>query len=290
MNRRLTLWTAVLALALSGVAAAQEQATVLKRDSSRVSGRFEAWNRNNNSLYLRVSLNDQRIIGLGDALVLEVAGNADNLPANETEAARGGDHVLVLRSGELLRGRLLNIEGGEGSGKDNEPRTLSFKPNDAGERRVPFSEVRRLYFGNFPTSASPGVTPAPGVVEPEAAPGSIRVPANSRWVSTNFTLRRTDRVQFTTEGQVQLSTDPEDKAGSAGSLRGRFAANAPAPTLLAGALIGRIGTGAPFAIGDQTQPIPMPGDGVLFLAVNDDEVGDNQGAFVVTLRVTRGRR
>ena len=34
----------------------------------------------------------------------------------------------------------------------------------------------------------------------------------------------------------------------------------------------------------------MPGDGALFLAVNDDEVGDNQGAFAVTLRLTRGRR
>ena len=57
-----------------------------------------------------------------------------------------------------------------------------------------------------------------------------------------------------------------------------------------GALIGRIGNGAPFAIGDQTIALPMPADGQLFLAVNDDEVGDNKGAFVVTLRVTRGRR
>ena len=98
------------------------------------------------------------------------------------------------------------------------------------------------------------------------------------------------RCRFSATGQVQLSTDPEDRAGSAGSLKGRFAANAPAPELLAGALIGRVGTGRPFPIGDQTQPLPMPGDGQLFLAVNDDEVSDNQGAFAVTLSVTRGRR
>jgi hypothetical protein len=115
-------------------------------------------------------------------------------------------------------------------------------------------------------------------------PGSVRVAANARWVDTGFTLRRTDRVQFTTEGQVQLSGDADDKAGPAGSLRGRYASNAPAPSLLAGALIGRIGNGAPFAIGDQTVALPMPGDGTLFLAVNDDEVSDK--AFVVTLRVT----
>lgn len=294
MNRRLTTWTTVLALAVAGVATAQEQATVLKRDGSRVSGRFEAWNRNTNALYLRLSLADQRIIPVSESAVLEVAGNADNLPANEVEAARGGDHVLVLRSGELLRGRLLNIEGGEGSGKEDEPRQVAFKPNDAGERRMRFSEVRRLYFGNFPANlggAAAANTPqqAPQA-DPAMPPGSVRVAGNAGWVNTGFTLRRTDRVQFTSQGQVQLSGDAEDKASPAGSLRGRYAANSPAPSLLAGALIGRIGNGAPFAIGDQTVPLPMPADGTLFLAVNDDEVSDNQGAFVVTLRVTRGRR
>ena len=34
----------------------------------------------------------------------------------------------------------------------------------------------------------------------------------------------------------------------------------------------------------------MPGDGRLFLTVNDDHFTDNQGAFAVTLRVTRARR
>lgn len=294
MNRRLTTWTAALALAVAGVASAQEQATVLKRDGSRVSGRFEAWNRNTNALYLRLSLADQRIIPVGESAVLEVAGNAENLPANEIEAARGGDHVLVLRSGEVLRGRLLNIEGGEGSGKEDEPRQVAFKPNDAGERRMRFSEVRRLYFGNFP--ANLGGAPAANTpqqapqADPAMPPGSVRVAGNAGWVNTGFTLRRTDRVQFTSQGQVQLSGDAEDKASPAGSLRGRYAANSPAPSLLAGALIGRIGNGAPFAIGDQTVALPMPGDGTLFLAVNDDEVSDNQGAFVVTLRVPRGRR
>lgn len=289
--KRLAIPTMLCVLATAGAAVAQEQATVLKRDGTRVSGRFEALNRNNNALYLRPSPGDQRIVPVGEVAVFEVAGNADNLPAAEIDAARGGDHVLVLRSGEVIRGRLLNIEGGEGSGKEDEPRVLSFKPNDAGERRARFAEVRRLYFGSFPASLSPTPTPTPQpVTEPPVAPGSVRVAANAGWVSTGFTLRRTDRVTFATEGQVQLSTDAEDKAGAAGSVRGRRAPNAPAPSLLAGALIGRIGNGAPFGIGDQTDSLPVPGDGVLWLAVNDDEASDNQGAFVVTIRVTRGRR
>ena len=55
-------------------------------------------------------------------------------------------------------------------------------------------------------------------------------------------------------------------------------------------LIGRIGNGEPFAIGNQTQPLPVGSEGQLFLAVNDDQLVDNQGAFVVTVRVLRGRR
>jgi hypothetical protein len=293
MQRLLTRFglAAAIGALITSTAAAQEQATVLKRDGSRVTGRFEALNRNTNTLYVRVSLGDQRLVPLAEAAMLEVGGGADNLPAGELDAARSGDHVLVLRAGDVMRGRLLNIEGGEGSGQEPEPRVVSFKPNDAAERRVRFSEVRRLYFGNFPESLIPrSATPAPTAPESPVPAGAVRVPANAGWVSTNVTLTRRDRVQFTAEGQVQLSGDGEDKAGPAGSLRGRYAASAPAPSLLAGALIGRIGNGPPFAIGDQTQPLPMPGDGVLFLAVNDDHASDNQGAFVVSMRVTRGRR
>ncbi|MGE0361759.1 MAG: hypothetical protein AB7H93_02635 [Vicinamibacterales bacterium] len=280
-------WSILTAVALAAPAAAQEQATVLKRDGSTVSGRFEAWNRNTNTLYIRVSLGDQRIIPLGEAAVIDAEGNGQNLPETELGPARSGDHVLVTRRGEVIRGRLVNIEGGEGSGLEG-PRIVSFKPNDAAERRIPFAEMRRLYLGNFPASLS---TASPTQIsEPDLPAGAIRVPANGRWVGTTVIVGRNDRVAFSATGQVQLSSDPEDRAGAAGSVKGRYAANAPAPTLLAGALIGRIGDGPAFAIGDQTQALPMNGEGQLFLAVNDDEVNDNQGAFAVTMTVTRGRR
>ena len=54
--------------------------------------------------------------------------------------------------------------------------------------------------------------------------------------------------------------------------------------VLAGALIGRVGSGTMFGIGNQTVPLPMPGDGRLFLAVNDDSPQDNQGQFRVQVR------
>jgi hypothetical protein len=271
---------AVLVALACAPAAAQEQVTVVTRDNTRFTGRFEAWNRPNNRIYVRVSQNDQRIVPLTDVLMFEVGGDAQNLPAAETEAARGTDHVLVLTSGEVLRGRLLNIEGGEGSDTPNEPRVVSFRPTAGAERRARMNEVRRLYFGNFPAAT---------VEEPVPA-GAVRVGATAGWVGTGVYLTKGDSVQFQATGEVRLSADAEDRASTAGSLRGRYAARAPAPQILAGALIGRVGTsGQPFGIGNMTQALPMDGVGELFLAVNDDELGDNQGAFVVTVRVIKGR-
>ncbi len=48
--------------------------------------------------------------------------------------------------------------------------------------------------------------------------------------------------------------------------------------------IGRIGNaGAPFGIGNLSSVV-MPASGELFLGVNDDELGDNSGGFVVDVR------
>lgn len=285
--------SAFVALALAVTVApalAQEQVTVVQRDSSRFSGRFEDWHRPSNRIYVRVSQNDQRQVGLGDVLLFEVGGPAQNLPANETQAAAGGDHVLVLTSGEMLVGRLLNIEGGEGSAKPEEPRVVSFKPNSAGERRVRMNEVRRLYFGNYPQTVAGGGSGGNNTTEPPAESGEVRVAANQRWVSTGLVLGRGDQVRFESRGEIQLSGDGNDKAGTAGSLQGRRAPGAPLPDALAGALIGRVGNGPVFAIGNMTDLLTPPGNGgELVLGVNDDELSDNQGAFLVRARVQRRR-
>ncbi|MEZ5285995.1 MAG: hypothetical protein R2712_14535 [Vicinamibacterales bacterium] len=276
--RWMALATAVALLASPVIA--QEQVTIVQRDGGKVSGRFEDWAHNTDTLYVRVSQPDQRRIPLGSVLVIDVGGNGSNFPASETDAAQGSEHVLVTRSGEVLKGRLLNIEGGDGSAKPNEPRTVSF--NAGSERRFRMSEVARIYLGNYPRQSS--ATPPAAENVPA---GSVRLPANQQWTATNITIRRGDRVQFSAQGEIQLSADANDKAAPAGS--SRTAPNAPAPQLPAGALIGRIGGGAPFGIGNQTNPLPMPGAGPLWLGINDDVVDDNAGAFVVSIRVIRGR-
>lgn len=282
----LTLVIAVLAVDASALFA-QERVTVVRRNSERVTGFFDDWVRATDTVSIRVSQNDQQRIGMGNILLIAREGDAGNLPATEIEGARGADHLLVTQGTEVLVGRLVNIEGGDGSAQPNERRSVTFRTRDGGERRLPFTEIKRIYLGNYPQPTTAAAAPA---AQNAAVPeGSVRVSANQQWTATNITIGRGDRVLFTPDGEIQLSGDADDKASANGSLKGRNAANAPMPGVLAGALIGRIGNGAPFAIGNQNVPLPMTGEGSLWLGINDDALGDNTGSLVVRIAVTRGR-
>jgi len=287
-RNRLMMLALVIVAAQAAPVLAQEQVTVVRRNGERVSGRFEDWVRQTDTVYVRVTPSDQRRLSMADVLMIDVGGSGTNLPANETQAAQGAEHILIARRGDVMTGRLVNIEGGEGSAQPNEPRSVTFRAGGA-EQRLLLSEVARIYLGNYPRPTAAAPAPAPAAPSTAVPEGSVRVPANQQWTATNMIIRRGDRVLFTPEGEIQLSGDADDKASANGSLKGRTAANAPMPGVLAGALIGRIGNGAPFAIGNQSVPLPMSGDGPLWLGINDDQVSDNTGSLVVRVLVTRGR-
>jgi hypothetical protein len=112
---------------------------------------------------------------------------------------------------------------------------------------------------------------------------TITVPSTQQWTPTIIRVNQGDRIRIETTGQIQLSPkDAKDVARSAGSLLQRRAAGAPLPNAFAGALIGRIDSGQPFGIGDQTS-IVAPAGGLLYLGVNDDVLTDNSGQFQVTI-------
>ncbi len=270
------LAAAVAVVLITPLAAAADQVTVLLRSGEKVAGQLEDLNRG--TLYVRVSLNDQRKLPIGDVAVIDFVGGASGLPETELSRARGDEHLLVLRNSTLVPGRLDDISGGKGSDRPDEARLFIFRTTSGEERRVPVGEVGRVYVGRYPVAASTG--PA---LPPNAE--GVKVAANQGWVSTGIYVARGQQVTFGTQGEVQLSDDANDRATAAGSKTGRRASGAPMPAVLAGALIGRVGpNGRPFGIGDQTAPIPMPEPGELFLAVNDDDRNDNAGAFAVTVK------
>jgi hypothetical protein len=276
--RTLVAASALVALTAGG-AIAQDRVTVVMRDGERVTGLFE--DRVVERIYIRVSEHEQRQLLITQIAAIDVGGDGQNLPASEVTMATGAEHILVPRGGAPVRGRWMDIDGGPGSAKANEPRMVYFRAASGEERRLRMADVARIYLGNFPQQAA---VPPVATVPEAPAPGTVRVPAASDWVSTGLTVRRGDRLVFSATGEIALSAAAGDVASPDGSLQGRRAPLAPMPGVLAGALVGLVGMSPPFAIGTQSAPIVMPADGQLFLRVNDDTMDDNKGEFVVTIR------
>ena len=275
----------VLASVLSVAAiAAQEQdrATIQMRDGTKIEGRIEALGQG--TLFLRVSQADQRRIPVSSIALIDRKGGAAGLPETEIREARNADQLLLLTNGTSVKGQLVQIRGGEGSG-DEGPRTYIFRTTAGEDRNYAPDQVSRIYLGSYPFEAAVR-EPAAAAASPSQVPaGGVRVPAASSWVATGLTVRKGDIVSFDTTGEVQLSDNTADRATAAGT--NRPARLGPMPSVNAGALIGRIGGyGQPFGIGDQAS-VPMPAAGMLYLAVNDDERSDNAGEFIVVLNRRR---
>ena len=113
----------------------------------------------------------------------------------------------------------------------------------------------------------------------------IRVDPRERWNNTAIYVRAGDRINLNATGSIQMAIgNPEDIATPAGSRTGRTAANAFFRDRPAGALIGRIGTGTPFFIGNVGQ-FTANATGTLYLGVNDDHLLDNSGEYIVSIDV-----
>jgi hypothetical protein len=114
----------------------------------------------------------------------------------------------------------------------------------------------------------------------------IRVEGRERWTDTLINVRAGDTLVFDADGTVRLSDNSNDVANAGGVLSGRRAANAPFSNQTAGALIGRIGGGSAFFVGNQ-RSVRAPATGRLYLGVNDDYLQDNAGDFQVRVTIER---
>jgi hypothetical protein len=285
MFRRWTFALATAWLAVGSIGAAQDRATVQMRDGSKLEGRIEELTPNG-ELFVRVSQQDQRRLPVTSVALIDMVGGASGLPETELREATGAQHLLLLRNGSSEKGRLVAIRGGEGSANENTARTYVFRSADGREQSYAAEQVSRVYLGAYPLAANTGAASktASDLATGLDTPGALHIAATGGWVPTGMRVRKGEWISFSTSGEVQLSDNRSDRARAAGTTR--TAAGAPLPTVNAGALIGRIGNGQPFGIGDQAA-VPMPFDGFLFLAVNDDERADNSGEFIVSIR--RGR-
>jgi len=109
---------------------------------------------------------------------------------------------------------------------------------------------------------------------------TVSVPANQPWTDTGITVQRGERIQFNASGDIMVSAQASSGVGGSPIRPG---GRLPLQTAGVGALIARVGNGAPFLISNNTSPIPMPANGRLQIGINDDNHADNTGNFTVAI-------
>jgi len=187
------------------------------------------------------------------------------LAAASALAASSLADTLVMRSGNRVDGDLVSVRGS----------TIEFAESGGSTRRYDRSDVARIDLGSGYSGSHAGGRPA-GLRE-----RSTSVDAATAWSDSGIDVRSGMTVFFEASGKVQWGPDRKD--GPAGEGGNHHNAGRPMPNRPGGALIGRVGNGEPFLIGDERGPIRMRESGRLSLGVNDDYLQDNRGSFRVTI-------
>lgn len=269
MFKRTISALAIAAVAYVGVAQAQESATLTLRSGERLSGQLIDLNAS--GFTVRVN-NEERQVPKNDVAVIDFAGGT--MSSADWAKVPSGQQMVWLRNGQMVTGQLFDIGG-------TSPLRLTFK-TDSGDRDLTSAEVGRIVLAHTDAASAGGNSPSTAGTTGTGNTASVVVNAKQRWTTTGITVRRGETLTFNTTGEVRLSAAGDDVASPAGSSSGKMGAQAPLPTSLAGALIGRIGNGRPFGIGNQTS-IPAPAAGQLFLGINDGQLDDNSGEFRVEI-------
>ena len=273
MFKRTISALAIAAVAYVGVAQAQHNATLTLKSGERVSGQLIDYG--GVGFTLRVN-NEDRRIPLTDVAVLDFTNGT--MTNEDWARVSAGQHIVWLKNGETVTGELADIGG-------SRSQNITFKTG-TGERRLVASDISRIVFART-DAAGPAATAPNTAATTGTATSAVVVSSRQQWTRTGITVRQGETLTFNSTGEIRMGLNAEDVATVAGAKSGRMAPDAPLPNSLAGSLIGRIGNGRPFGIGDQTT-IVAPASGQLFLGINDGQLGDNTGEFRVEIGRTGG--
>ncbi len=175
--------------------------------------------------------------------------------------------TLVLRSGRRVEGDLLSVRGS----------TVEFEEANGETRRYDRSDVARIELGSSSSGSGQSLGGRPSGLRERYA----TVQAATQWNDTGIDVRSGMSVYFDATGRVRWGKDRQD--GPDGEGGNHHNANRPIPGRPGGALVGRIGNGDAFFIGNDKGPIRMRESGRLSLGVNDDFLEDNSGSWRVTI-------
>jgi len=270
MIKRTVVALSMAAIAMAGTAAAQENATFTLKSGERLSGQLV--DMGGAGFAVQVG-GQQRQIPTNDVAVIDFTGAG----ANQADWDRlSNGQFAVLKDGQVVTGELTDVGG-------TSPLRLTFRSNGA-DRDLQSNQVARIVLAR-PNDAATGT--GTGGSTGSTASGDITVSAREQWTPTGITVRRGEPLTINASGEIKIGGPGNPTASPAGA--GATERANPIPSVPTGALMGRIGSGAPFLIGNQTQ-IQAPAAGQLFLGVNDSHLQDNEGSFQVQVHRTSLRR
>jgi hypothetical protein len=261
-------------------ASAQVTATLVTKSGQRHTGHNLGYRIDEREVAVRTSQHEEPRVPIDQVAYVDFGGTADTNPN-----LSGSQQAVVLRNGSVVKGQVLEI-GHTNRADEKSPYLISFKTESGDERRFDVNEVGRVYFSA--SGSSTAATTAATTGSPDSQ--SITVSSQQQWTPTGITVRRGEMVTLNTTGEVRIGGPGNPTASAAG-----IATSAPGSPLegkAAGALIGRVGNGRAFLIGNQTR-VRAPDSGQLFLGINDGHLADNEGSFQVQVgregAVTRRR-
>jgi len=271
MTKKTVFASLMVVMSLTSIAIAQQSATLTLRSGERLSAQLMDLG----GVGYTVQVDgQQRQIPANDVAAIDFTGGA--ISNADWDKLSGGGQVLILKSGETITGQLVDIGG-------SSPLRMTFR-TPSGEKDFSSNDIARIVMSR-PANA-PTASPTTGTAASAPAAGQgITVSAQQEWTPTGVSVRRGDYVIFHATGEVKVGGGPNaPPASPAGVSSGALAPGGPVTQAPHGDLIGRVGNGTPFLIGNQTR-VQMPAAGTLSLAVNDSVLADNVGSFQV--QVTR---
>ena len=252
LTQRVAIATALAAVArTSPLYGRGRTVTALLRGGERVTGRFDGFT--NGLIHIDVSDTDERKIPVGDVALIDLVGAHRGCPKPNSER-RGRQSPAAPQERRRETGRLVAVEGAE---SNPQPTTVVFRTPRVKSAVCACPRWDASTWVASRARRPSGVSSGPTHDHHPRAEQTRHV-ARRPAVDVERPHRRQGApvAHLTSSGEVQLSTDPNDTATTAGSKIGRRLSGGPMPGQLAGALIGRVGNGQAFGSATRTARCP----------------------------------
>ena len=130
---------------------AQTNSTIVLKNGQRHTGRNLTYRVDRRELAVRVSLHEEPRVNVDQVAYVDFGGTPDS-----TVELSGSENAVVMRDGAVVKGQIIEL-GHEKAGDESSTFLVIFRTTAGEERRVPASQVGRVYFSGGRSVGTGGV-------------------------------------------------------------------------------------------------------------------------------------